>query len=61
MKNKPSEITQEDWDSVDSPELSEELLQKMRPVKESHPKIPARVRGKTKVSCKNSCFNSFKF
>ena len=45
MKKKPDHITQEDWDAVDSPPLSEELMSKMRPVRERHPDMPRRVRG----------------
>lgn len=52
MKNKPKHIKQEDWDSVESPELSNKILSGMRPVKESHPHIPARVRGPQKAPLK---------
>ena len=38
-KSKLESITQEDWDSVDSPELSDDLLKKLRPVSETHPEI----------------------
>lgn len=44
MKNKPETISQEDWDSVESPPLSSGLLAKMKPVKEIHPNIPKHVR-----------------
>ncbi len=43
MKRKPQYITKEDWDAVDSPPLSGEMLSRMKPVKESHSAIPARV------------------
>ena len=52
MKRKPKHITQEDWDSVDSPELSDELLIKMEPVSKHHPNIPKRVRGRQKLPTK---------
>ena len=45
MKQNPKNITKEDWDGVESPPLSDELLSRMKPVKESHPTIPKRVRG----------------
>ncbi len=48
MKNNPKHITKEDWEGVESPPLSDELLSKMKPVKESHPNIPKRVRGPQK-------------
>ena len=48
MKTKPKHIRERDWQSVDSPPLTEELLNKMRPVNESHPEIPRRVRGPQK-------------
>ncbi len=48
MKTKPKHIKEKDWQSVDSPALNDELLNKMRPVKESHPEIPHRVRGPQK-------------
>jgi len=38
-RNKPASVTQEDWDSVDSPDLPEALLQRLRPVSETHPEI----------------------
>lgn len=38
-KNKPASIAQEDWDAVDSPELPEGMLEKMRPAAETHPEI----------------------
>ena len=45
MKPKPEHIKQADWDAVDSPPLSDKLLSRMRPVRETHPDIPSRVRG----------------
>ncbi|RMF69688.1 MAG: hypothetical protein D6743_01430 [Calditrichaeota bacterium] len=52
MKNEPKHITRKDWDGVESPPLSDELLSRMRPVKESHPQIPKRVRGPQKTPLK---------
>ncbi len=52
MNNKPDHITIEEWDSVESLPLSEELLSRMKPVKESHPNIPKRVRGPQKAPLK---------
>jgi uncharacterized protein (DUF4415 family) len=52
MKRKPENIAKEDWDAVDSPEVSDELLARMKPVKENHPEIPARVRGLQKAPLK---------
>ena len=49
MKGKPNHIKQEDWNAVDSPPLSDEMLARMRPIKESHPDIPPRVRGPQKA------------
>jgi len=43
MKSKPNDVRQEDWDFVDSPPLSDELLAKMRPVKEIHPHRPMHI------------------
>ena len=48
MKNKPKYIREEDWDGVKSPTLSDEMLSRMKPVRESHPNIPRRVRGPQK-------------
>ena len=52
MKNKPNNIKQKDWDAINSPPLSDDLLQKMRPVRELHPERPARVRGQQKLPVK---------
>ena len=46
MKKKPEKIDQKDWEFVDSPPLSEELLTKMESVSKHHPNIPKRVRGR---------------
>jgi uncharacterized protein (DUF4415 family) len=45
MKTKPNNVSQKDWDEMDSPPLSDEILARMRPVQETHPDIPRRVRG----------------
>ena len=52
MKKKPDNIRQANWDAVDSPELSDELLKKMEPVHKNHPEIPRRVRGPQKSATK---------
>ena len=52
QKRKPENIKQKDWDSVDSPPLSDELLSKMEPVSKHHPDIPKRVRGPQKKPTK---------
>lgn len=52
MKHNSTKISKEDWDAVDSPPLSDELLSKMKPVREKHPGIPKRVRGPQKESLK---------
>jgi len=52
MKHKPNNINKKDWDSVDSPPLSDDLLNKMRPVREVHPDRPSRVRGRQKLPVK---------
>jgi hypothetical protein len=43
-KHKPDNISQEDWDSVESPALTNSILSSMKPVAEKHPDIPRRVR-----------------
>ena len=48
MKNDRKHNTKEDWEGVDSPPLSDELLSRMKPVKKRHPDIPKRVRGPQK-------------
>ena len=52
MKKIPNKIKKEDWDSVDSPDLSDDLLSKMEPVHKNHPGIPSRVRGPQKSPTK---------
>jgi uncharacterized protein (DUF4415 family) len=41
-KRKPDHISQEDWDSVDSPPLTKEELKKMRPAREVDTEFLAR-------------------
>lgn len=43
MKLKPETIESADWDEVESPPLSAELLSRMRTVKETHPNRPSRI------------------
>ncbi|WP_238858204.1 BrnA antitoxin family protein [Faunimonas pinastri] len=38
-KRKPEHISQEDWDAVDSPPLSDEMLARMKPVREVAPEL----------------------
>ena len=52
MKRKPKNINQEDWNDLESPPLTDDMLARMRPVKESHPEIPRRVRGVQKAPTK---------
>ena len=52
MKRKPENIKKQDWDSVDSLPLSDELLSKMTSISEHHPDIPKRVRGRQKLPTK---------
>jgi len=52
MKKKPEHISQKDWDGVDSPPLSEEMLMHMQPVFKAHPEIPPKVRGPQKEPTK---------
>jgi len=47
-KHKPEEITQADWDAVDSPPLSDSFLATMKPVRQTKPDMPPRVRGPQK-------------
>jgi uncharacterized protein (DUF4415 family) len=52
---KPDHISQEDWDAVDSPPLTDEQLAAMRPAIEVVPDIVARyrrMRGKQKAPTK---------
>jgi uncharacterized protein (DUF4415 family) len=48
-KRKPDNITQEDWDAVESPPLSSSFLSGMKPVATAHPDMPPRVRGPQKA------------
>ncbi len=41
IPKKPDHIAQEDWDAVDSPEISDALFAKMRPVREVAPELIA--------------------
>lgn len=43
-KRKPDHISQEDWDAVDIPELTEEDFARMRPASEVVPEIVAEYR-----------------
>jgi uncharacterized protein (DUF4415 family) len=52
MKKKPDPIKQEDWDAVESPPISKEMLSRMQPVRKAHPDIPSRVRGPQKKPIK---------
>lgn len=52
MRDKPNNIKKEDWDSVDSPSLSDDLLNKMQPVRKTHPDFPKYVRGPQKSPTK---------
>jgi uncharacterized protein (DUF4415 family) len=40
-KRKPSWISQEDWDAVDSPEVTDEQFKNMRPMREVFPDLVA--------------------
>jgi uncharacterized protein (DUF4415 family) len=52
MKRKPENIEASDWEAVESPPLSDDLLNRMRPVRDSHPDRPHRVAGPQKMSTK---------
>ncbi len=52
MKSKPNHITKKDWDSDNSPPLTDELLSRMKPVQETKPDIPPRIRGPQKYPTK---------
>ena len=52
MKKGSKNIKKIDWDSVDSPPLSDEILSRMEPVRKNHPEIPRKVRGQQKVPLK---------
>jgi uncharacterized protein (DUF4415 family) len=45
MKRKPENVEPNDWNAVESPPLSDDLLNRMRPVRETHPDRPRRMRG----------------
>ena len=45
MKRKPENVEASDWDAVESPPLPDDLLNRMRPVRDSHPDRPRRVTG----------------
>ncbi|MCF8081941.1 MAG: BrnA antitoxin family protein [Deltaproteobacteria bacterium] len=51
---KGENISEKDLQSVESPPLTDEILARMRPVAESHPEIPSRVRGPQKTPTKKS-------
>ena len=42
----------DDWADVESPPPSEEILDRMKPVRDKHPEIPKRVRGPQKEPVK---------
>lgn len=52
MKKKHKGMRKEDWDSVESPPLSDDMLSRMKPVDQTHPEIPPRVRGPQKAPLK---------
>jgi uncharacterized protein (DUF4415 family) len=47
-KHKPENIAQTNWDSVESPPLTESFLAGMKPVSMTHPDMPPHVRGPQK-------------
>jgi len=47
-------VSEEDLQAVASPPLPDTLLKRMRPVSETHPAIPPRVRGPQKAPTKKS-------
>lgn len=51
---KKTDVSKEDLKAVESPPLSDALLKRMRPVVETHPDIPSRVRGPQKAPTKKS-------
>lgn len=53
MKKKSRNINKKDLNDVESPPLSEEMLSRMKPIKESHPDIPKRIRGPQKEPLKS--------
>ena len=59
ITNKPSNISQNDWDAVDFPEITEDELKQMRPAHEVHPEIVKeymRTRGKQKARTKTPVY-----
>ena len=52
-KRKPENSSQQNWDAVESPPLTESFLSEMKPVHEVHPDIPSRVRGPQKAPRKS--------
>ena len=52
-RRKPENISQQDWDAVESPPLTESFLIGMKPIHEAHPGIPPRVRGSQKAPRKS--------
>lgn len=52
MKNNNKNISDEIWHDIESPPLSDDMLARMKPVKEQHPHIPKRVRGPQKEPVK---------
>lgn len=54
-KRKPDHISQEAWDAVDSPPLTDEMLRSLRPIAETDPDLVAayrRYRGQQKAAIK---------
>ncbi len=47
-------ISKEDLKAVESPPLTDDILKRMRPVADTHPSIPSRVRGPQKTPTKKS-------
>lgn len=52
MKKNNKNISDEIWKEIESPPLSDDMLARMKPVKEQHPNIPKRVRGLQKEPLK---------
>ena len=56
MKLKPENINAADWDAVESPPLSDELMNRMSPVREVHPdrhthvSLPSHIPNKVLIS-----------
>ena len=47
-----NQVDQKNWDAVDSPPISDEMLARMQPVKKAHPDMPSRMRGLQKTPVK---------